>query len=147
MSATCHRCGGDKRDALDVCDACGHQPGPTERGIAWLFSDEHLSEVEREEAAQRLRGGERADPSRALLAYARHRAGAPALPEAGLTPLRSGQLAVLTAANLLLTPLAGAAVWWGLRQDRPRAARQALWATLPAALFTTGIWAAVLLVS
>jgi cytochrome bd-type quinol oxidase subunit 1 len=50
----------------------------------------------------------------------------------------------LALANLLFTPLIGLAAWYGLRQERPSAARQALHVTLPIGLATTIAWVALL---
>jgi hypothetical protein len=53
----------------------------------------------------------------------------------------------LGVANLLLTPLAGLAIWWGLRGERPGAARQALQITIPIGVATTLAWVALLVAS
>jgi hypothetical protein len=60
-------------------------------------------------------------------------------------PLHIWALLGLSAANLLLTPLAGMAIWHGLRDDRPVAARQSLQITLPVAVGLTLFWMSLLL--
>lgn len=111
---------------------------------AWLFSDAYLSAEELQYAAARVRRGDRPDPSRALQEQAREAMGAQPLPLTGdaLRPLPSSTLLALTAGNLLLTPLTGIAVWAGLREDRPRAARQALYTTLPVLVLLSLAWVA-----
>lgn len=127
------------------CKACGFVPVGPERAVAWLFSREHLSEAELEHAAARVRQGDRPEPSRALQDQARAAMGATRLPlsDAGQRPLTPRTLVALSAANLLLTPLAGIAVWVGLRDGRPRAARQALLVTLPVLSVLAVAWVLV----
>jgi hypothetical protein len=50
---------------------------------------------------------------------------------------------LLILANALLTPLVGYAVWFGLRQQRPAMARQALWWTFPVSAALGLVWLAV----
>lgn len=118
--------------------------GP-ERAVAWLFSLEHLSFDELQHAAARVRRGERPEPSSSLQEQARQAMGAQQLPltDEGRRPLSPGTLVAISAANLLLTPLAGFAVWAGLRDGRPRAARQALLVTLPVACLLAVAWVLV----
>lgn len=143
LTAVCHRCGGAKPDAMAPCPDCGHVPLGDDRLLAWLFSDAHLSEDELAEAAARVSAGEHPDPGRARLNEARRALGAE-LPAARRgPPLRPGERAALLGANLLLTPLAGFAVWFGLRADRPAAARDALLLTIPVTVFTALVWAGV----
>lgn len=139
-AAICHRCGGPKRGPFVPCKVCGFTPSGEERSVAWLFSREHLSEDELAEAAARVRSGERPDPSRALIAQAHAGMGAVPASTEQQRPLRLSQVLSLLAANLLLTPLAGLAVWFGLREERPVAARQAIWATVPVALLLSAGW-------
>ncbi|RME21988.1 MAG: hypothetical protein D6798_16870, partial [Deltaproteobacteria bacterium] len=127
------------------CKSCGFTPTATERQVAWLFSEHHLSAAELAEAARRIREGERPDPPRSLLEQARVEMGAAPLSDRARTPLRSDQLVLLTAANLLLTPLVGLALWWGLRADRPVAARQAIRLTLTVIVGLAVMWTALLL--
>lgn len=138
-SAVCHRCGGAKPGPLDPCSDCGFAPTGQDRAIAWLFSDAWLNEEERAEATQRVLAGERPDPSRALLKEARRALGGDAHGAQG-APLSRGQIALLLAANVLLTPMAGLAVWLGTRAERPRAARQAIWMTAPVAALGALAW-------
>lgn len=145
-SAVCHRCGGLKGGPLVPCKACGFTPIGADRPVAWLFSGHHLSEEELAFAASRVRRGDRPDPSRALQEQAREAMGAQptALSQAARAPLATQRLLLLTLANLLLTPLVGLAVWFGLRDERPAAARQALLFTMPVALAMSVLWVAVL---
>ncbi len=116
------------------CKVCGFVPTGEERPVAWLFSRYHLSPHELVHAAARLREGERPDPSLALRAAARHGMGAAPLPDEALRLMSPTTLVLLGAANLLLTPLAGLSVWWGLSERRPAASRQALRITAPVVL-------------
>lgn len=131
VAAICHRCGGDKRGPLVPCKTCGFTPTSDERPVAWLFSAHHLDTDELLEAARRVRSGDRPEPSKALREEARVGMGAAPLTDAAKEPLRPSTLLLIGLGNLLLTPLAGYAVWFGLREERPRAARQALTLTLP----------------
>ena len=108
--------------------------------VAWLFSLHHLSEAELAEAATRIRDGERPDPSRALCETARVQMGAASLLNTADKCLDLPWLLALAAANLLLTPLAGFALWYGWRQERPAAAAQALRFTLPVAIALGALW-------
>ncbi len=127
------------------CKSCGFVPVGPDRLVAWLFSREHLSDEELQHAAVRVRRGDRPDPSRALQEHAREAMGAQPLPltDEARRPLTPASLLALSAANLLLTPLAGIAVWVGLRDGRPRAARQALLFTLPVLCLLSVAWVLV----
>ena len=140
VPAVCHRCGGSKKAPLVPCKSCGFTPTGSERPLAWLFSEHHLEPDELEEAADRIRAGERPDPSRALQAQARAGMGAAPLTETRGVPLPPGSLLLLGIGNLLLTPLAGYAVWFGLREERPVAARQALAVTIPVSAALALAW-------
>lgn len=141
--AICHRCGGPKRGPYVPCKACGFVPTGRERQVAWLFSEHHLSPEELDEAARRLRGGERPDPPRALLETARVGMGAAAAGDEG-GALRNHELLALTLGNLLLTPLVGFATWWGLSEERPVASAQALRVTVPVAGALALAWGVLL---
>lgn len=145
MNAVCHRCGGEKSGPFVPCKACGYTPQGESRNVAWLFSVHHLDATELTEAADRIREGEQPDVSRALHEHARQSMGAVPLPDGALTPLPARSIVALSAANVLLTPLAGFAVWFGLRHDRPTAARQALMVTLPISVAITLLWLGVML--
>ncbi len=141
VRALCHRCGAEKGGPLVPCKGCGFTPTGEERPIAWLFSAHHLTGEELDHAAARVKAGERPEPGRALRDDARRAMGAAPLTDAAKAPLGAGWLLVLGLANLLLTPMAGLAVWFGLREERPRAARQALVVTLPISAALAVAWA------
>jgi len=139
-AAVCHRCGADKAGPFVPCKACGFTPTGDDRAIAWLFSTHHLTEADLETARTRVLNGVRPDPSKALKDAARLQMGAAPLDEEARRPFPPSTLALLALADLLLTPLAGYAVWLGLRTKRPRAARQALFVTLPISLVMLVLW-------
>ena len=145
VPAVCHRCGGAKKAPLVPCKECGFTPTGPERALAWLFSEHHLDAGELEEAARRVRTGERPDPSRALQADARAAMGAAPLTDRGARPLPPRTLLLVGLGNLLLTPLAGYAIWFGLREPRPVAARQALSVTIPVSTALALAWLAMVL--
>jgi len=145
QAAICTRCGGPKRGPFVPCKACGYTPSGTERQVAWLFSEHHLQPPSLAEAARRLRLGERPEPPRALMEHARVQMGAAPLSIDARQPLSRGQLLAMTAANLLLTPLVGMALWWGLSEDRPVASHQALRATVPAIVVVGLTWVVLIL--
>lgn len=145
VPAVCHRCGGTKKAPLVPCKECGFTPTGPDRALAWLFSENHLDAAELREAAQRIRAGERPDPSRALQAEARAGMGAAPLNDRGARPLPPRTLLLVGLGNLLMTPLTGYAVWFGLREDRPVAARQALAVTVPVSAALALAWLAMVL--
>jgi len=140
MEAVCHHCGSEKPGALSPCASCGFTPAGADRALAWLFSTQHLDRVELARAAERIRAGDQPAPSRALQAEARQAMGARSLPNTARRPLEPRTLILLSAANLLLTSLVGYAVWFGMREERPVAARQALWLTMPVSLGMGTLW-------
>jgi len=140
MKAACHRCGGEKSGPFVPCKACGHVPQGDERSVSWLFSLHHLTDECLSEAAGRIRNGERPDPSRALQEMARSTMGAAPRSDGSRTPLDTRVLVAIAGANLLLTPLAGFAVWFGFRRERPVAAAQALRITVPIAFALGALW-------
>lgn len=119
-------------------------PSGEAAALAWLFSAHHLNEAQRAEAARRIREGERPEPSRAQWAQAQHALGA-ALPDSANPPLTRRALAALVVANVLLTPLLGYALWFGLHHHRPLASAQAFRVTLPVTVALAGAWGAVVL--
>jgi len=110
--------------------------------LAWLFSSFHLDAAELKLAAQRIRAGENPDPGSTLLAQAsqeiNHRG------HMDLRPLSSKALIGVGIGSLLLTPLMGFAVWWGLRSDRPVAAGQAIRITTPIAAALGALWIGII---
>ena len=140
LPAVCHRCGGDKLGALVPCKTCGYVPSGADRSVAWLFSEHYLSGPELVAAAERVRAGERPEPSRALREHARQAMGAAPTVELAAQPLSSQQKVLIFLANFLLTTLAGYAVWFGLRESRPKAAREALVLTIPLSVIFSVLW-------
>jgi len=115
-------------------------PQGEERPTAWLFSLHHISETDLQEAAERIRDGERPDPGQELHAGAKRQMGAAPLTDDAHGPMPTAHLIGIAAANLLLTPLAGFAFWIGHRNERPVAAAQALRITLPIAFALGALW-------
>ncbi len=139
--AVCVRCGGRREDAFAACPDCGFAPSADERPLSWLFSAAWLDDEELAEAARRITLGQRPDPSRRALLEARAAlAGAPV--HLG-PPLAIRERVALLLANVLLTPLAGYAVWIGLREERPAAARDALVLTVPITALLALLWFSV----
>ena len=143
MNAACHRCGGTKSGPLLPCPECRHTPRGGDRSLAWLFSSAHLSPDELVLAAQRIQAGEMPDPSTRLLQLARRQIDSRMSRDD--TPLSTGALIALGSASLILTPLAGLAVWWGLRDHRPHAAGQTLRVTIPIAAALGALWVGIIL--
>lgn len=143
VRAVCHRCGGPKKGPLIPCKTCSFTPTGEERPIAWLFSAHHLTDAELDETTARILAGEQPDPSKALSDGARVAMGAAPLTDDARRPLRTGTLILIGLGNLLLTPLLGFAFWFGLIEERPRAARQALTITLPMSLALALVWLVV----
>lgn len=143
--AICHRCAGPKKGPFVPCKSCGFVPTGEHRQVAWLFSRDHLDEDELDEAARRVREGALPEPPRELLEHARESMGAKPLDQEALRPLSSSQLAGLALADVLLTPLVGYALWFGLREERPVAARQALRITVPVTVGLGLVWLSVVL--
>jgi hypothetical protein len=143
--AVCHRCGGPKKGPFVPCKACEFEPRGEERSVAWLFSRAWLSEEDLPQAAQRIQQGHQPDVSRELREMARVEMGAVPIASGALRPLRVGQLLSLSAANLIITPLTGLAVWYGLRDTRPVAARQAALVTAPVFVGMTLLWSSIIL--
>lgn len=140
MNAICQRCGGEKSGPFVPCKACAHVPQGADRNVAWLFSDAYLSHEELKSAALRVRGGERPDPSVALQDLARNAMGATPRTLRSQTPLPTRTLLGIASANLVFSPMAGFAVWFGYRSVRPVAAAQALRITVPIAIALAALW-------
>ncbi|MGB0638314.1 MAG: hypothetical protein ACPGTU_03205 [Myxococcota bacterium] len=140
MNAVCHRCGGTKAGIFQACESCGFVPLDQERALAWLFSKAHLNDEELMLAAQRIRNGEVPEPGKHLLHFAQARTGEQQRDHAGDKAFTTRTLIAIGAMDLLLTPLAGFAIWWGHRIDRPTAAAQALRITLPIAAALGALW-------
>ena len=110
--AICHVCGAGKDLALARCAACGTVPVGAEREDAVLCSEAILDAAALRSVQERLRRGERLQPSPALRARARVVLSGVEIPPVVLSP--RAQLA-LVLGNLLLTPLLGYAVWFRWR--------------------------------
>lgn len=124
----CARCGAEKDLPLGRCPACRHAPSGEDRLIALVCST-RVSPVETLLAAQaRIRRGEGIRPTPELIERARRVLSGVVEAETRLT---SRQICGIIAANLVLTPVVGYAVWHHYRSDRGPAARQALLTTLP----------------
>ena len=136
MNAVCHRCGGAKAGPLLPCPNCKITPKGADRAVAWLFSLSHLDEHELDLAGQRIREGEIPDPPASLRTLALQHIGM----DFDDTPLNQRDRIRLIAANVVLTPLVGLAVWWGLSGSRPTAAKQALHITVPIAAAFALVW-------
>ncbi len=142
MRAVCHRCGGVKAGPAQSCPGCRYTPKDSAMSVAWLFSSAHLNPEELREAAERIINGEQPDPSPVQLAVAAKHT--QARRHQNDTSLSTGQLIAIGAGALLLTPLSGFAVWWGLKNHRPLAANSALRVTLPIASALGAIWLGVI---
>ena len=142
VRAVCHRCGGPKLGPFVPCKACGVVPMRDARAIAWLLSAHHLDDSELDEVARRIQSGDVPDPPRALRDEARRAMGAVGAPPEDDRPLAPGELVAVGLATLFLTPLLGLAMWLGLREARPRAARQSMAVTVPMSGILVLIWAA-----
>lgn len=135
--AVCVRCGGDRVDYSQVCPACGHRPAGDGLLVAWLLSDANLGRAALDAAAARIRAGEPIRPTPNMLAKARRALGQDLSSDPGLSV---GQRALIASCSLVLTPLVGWTCWWWWREDRPRAALQALAMSLPFTVLFTAIW-------
>ena len=71
--------------------------------------------------------------------------GAKPLDQDALRPLSSTQMLALAVADVVLTPLLGFAIWFGLRDERPVAARQSLRITLPVSVGLGIVWLSMVL--
>lgn len=140
VRTVCHRCGSAKPGPFVPCKVCGVVPTRDARSVAWLLSAHHLTPDELDEVARRIRSGDVPDPPRALREEAQRAMGAVGAPLEDDRPLAPSELAVVGLADLFLTPLVGLAMWFGLRERRPRAARQTLLVTLPVTVFLALVW-------
>lgn len=140
--AVCHRCGARKNGPLVPCKACNFVPLREARAVAWLFSSHHLDEAELVEAERRIRIGDVPEPSKALRAMAQRAMGALDAPPIEDQPLRPLAVLLLVVTEVLLTPLVGVALWLGLRETRPRAARLVARITVPITAILVVLWMA-----
>jgi hypothetical protein len=107
--------------------------------VAWLLSAHNLDEAGLAQASARIRAGQPIRPGERQLDRARRALGASLASDPGLAlGARLGLLAV----SVLATPLVGLTLAWSWREERPRAALQALALSLPfSALFLgLGVW-------
>lgn len=140
VRAICHRCGSAKKGPFVPCKACAVVPTRESRAVAWLLSSHHLNAEELDDAARRIRAGDVPDPPRALRDDARRAMGAVNAPPVDDRRLVGMERVGLALASVLLTPLIGLALWLGLREARPTAARQVIAVTIPIAVILTVIW-------
>lgn len=137
--AICVRCGAAREDFRAICSACGHQPEEDGLLVAWLLSNEALSDVELDEAAKRIQAGAVLRPSDSQLARARRALGRIFSTDPGLKPWQQW---LLLATSLILTPLPAwvCFVWW--IQQRPRTAWQSFSAAVPGSVvyLAFGLW-------
>ena len=117
-----------------------------DRPIAWLFSSEHLSAAELQEASVRIKNGEQPEPPEKLLQLAKEAIRKNTIRRTTDRPLTTMELFGIATMCLFLTPLAGFAHWWGFRTERPHAAKQVLWVTGPFAVGFVLLWSAVIAV-
>lgn len=141
--AICARCGGAREGLRAPCPDCGHRPEAGELPVAWLLSAAWLDEEELVEVSRRISEGQRPDPDPRLLVRARAALGVER--SSGDLPLSNPARAGVLLGDVLLTPLLGYALWFGLRQERPVAAREALLITLPVTLALALAWIGVVL--
>lgn len=127
--AVCVRCGADRMAYNQVCPACGFLPEGDGLAVAWLLSDNHLSESELDAAQVRVRAGDPIEPNAKMLKVAKQALRTTFATDPGLSTAQ--RLGVL-ACSLLLTPLVGWTLWWTWRSRRPRAAWQAFALSAPA---------------
>ena len=149
MRAVCLRCGGDKPRAMAACPTCEHVPEGEERALSYLLSSHHLDEDELDDAAARVRAGDRPTPTGELMDVATavltasQPAGEDALPhDPGMEP---DEKIFVLASSVLLTPLMALAAWYGWREQRPRAAKEALHVFWPVGVLSLALWVGVLL--
>lgn len=142
MRAVCLRCGSDKLTFDAICPSCGHVPEGEGLLVAWLLSPAHLDAAGLAAAAARIRAGEPIRPSEKLLDRARKALGTHADQDPGLSPARR---ALLLATSLVFTPLVGITCWFWWREQRPRAAAQALAMSVPVSVlfFVAVVWGVV----
>ena len=148
MKAVCVRCGAWKPRAMAACGDCAYRPEGTERPLSYLLSSHHLSEAEMSRAATRIRAGEEVSPPGPLLEIARLELTATegtVDEDEGDEGLTREEKFLLFLGDLFLTPLIGVVAWWGWREERPVASRQALGITVPVVFFMGALWAAVVL--
>ncbi len=112
--------------------------------MAWLFSSEHLSPEEMQEASERIKNGELPEPTEKLLQMAQEAIRKNVIRQTTDRPLHRGEVLGIAATCLFLTPLAGFAYWWGFRAERPRAAKQVLWVTWPLTGAFTLLWSSII---
>jgi hypothetical protein len=137
MAAVCLRCGTTKSAFDRVCSRCGHAPEGDGLLTAWLLSDQWLSEPELGQAAARIARGEAPRPSARLLDQARRELGQHLTQDPGLGPWRRLMLLLL---GVFVTPAVGLAIAWTWWMRYPRAAREALWVSLPTSVVLTALF-------
>ena len=115
-----------------------------DRPLAWLFSKEHLTDAELQEAQERIRAGETPDPSEKLLTMAREKIRKRTREKAIDIAMTPTSLAGIAGLAIIFTPLSGFAFWWGFRHERPTAAAQILKITWPICILFLILWLTVI---
>jgi hypothetical protein len=108
--------------------------------VVWLFSSQYFEEAELVEAERRIWAGDVPEPLKALRAMAQRAMGALDAPPLEDRPLQHFEVILLVLTELLLTPLVGLALWLGLRETRPRAARLVARISVPITAILVGLW-------
>lgn len=134
--AVCVRCGAIRHDYREICTSCGFRPEGEGLLIAWLLSEHNLTAEQLDVTARRVRAGEAVRPSDRMIERARVALGAHLSSDPGLSVR---ERVALLGTSLLLTPLVGLVLWSWWREDRPKAALQALGLSLPASLLFLGV--------
>ena len=137
--AICWQCGAEKDLPLGRCPA-GHVPTGDDRVISVVVSTRLMDVAALDSAADRIRGGEILRPSEALLGRARGLLSGRAEEAVSLTV---GQVALLVAGNVVLTPMLGWGLWFRWRARPGRGGQQALAATAPISVALAMVWAGI----
>ena len=61
--AICVKCGGERTRYDQICPSCGHRPEGEGLLVAWLISDQHLSDEALSRTQARIRAGESIQPT------------------------------------------------------------------------------------
>ena len=134
--AICWSCGAEKDLPLGRCPA-GHIPTGDDRVVSVVVSTRVMDGAALSAAAARIQRGEVIRPKAELLSRARALLSGRPEVAVDLTP---GQVALLVAGNVILTPMLGWALWFRWRARPGRGAHQALAATAPISAALAVVW-------